>query len=366
MSTTLIPTQDQTQLMLESPMTEAELNQLAEVEKTANRAFEAETTCKIQRAACLLEVYNDKLFRGKGGGRTWGQYLQSIDLARLGYINGLETDTAVCHMNFAMLCEAIDDWNDANPDRPALPYPSAPSYMQGWTLLFDRAREASGVQGTYAPITGATAALKAWKTAVIKNNGQPLTRNNARAIGRQARDAGQGRSPIAPSSSLENLKQFGAGHGPAQNEPEFHQPAANPEVVAQAAADRANRKQREDAYRAEERELREAGIDPRQMSVMEGESEFDAVRECETYSTQLNKVHFELQTLEVWLRGRLNQYGSDGMDFLRSLDAGLYTINDDLKTLYGFRERVDHLIELLEDDIAPGQLSTTVDVEPNR
>jgi hypothetical protein len=364
MSTTLIPTQDQTQLMLESPMTEAELRQLAQLEATGSQSTLAETTCKIQRASCLLQVYNDKLFRGKGGGRTWGQYLQSIDLARLGYVNGLETDTAVCHMNFAMLCEAIDDWNEANPDRPALPYPGAPSYMQGWTLLFDRARTAAGVQGTYAPITGAAAALKAWKTAVIKNNGQPLTRNNARAIGRAARDAGEGRNTLGHSGNLATLKQSAPASGRSENDAEYSQPAANPEVVAQAAADRAARKEQQEAIRAEERELREAGIDPRQISVMEGESEFDAVRECETYSTQLNKVHFELQTLEVWLRGRLNQYGSDGMDFLRSLDAGLYTINDDLKALYGFRERVDELIELLEDDIAPGQLTSTVDVEP--
>ena len=66
-----------------------------------------ETTSKIERALCLLEVYNDKLFRGKAGGRTWGQYLQSIDLAKLGFVNGLDTETAVNWMNYAALCAAI-------------------------------------------------------------------------------------------------------------------------------------------------------------------------------------------------------------------------------------------------------------------
>ena len=121
---TLIPTEDQTQLMLESPMTDSELSQLEAIESRGCQSAKTETMSKIERALCLLEVYNDKLFRGKAGGRTWGQYLQSIDLAKLGFVNGLETETAVNWMNFGALCEAIDDWNDANPDRPALPYPA--------------------------------------------------------------------------------------------------------------------------------------------------------------------------------------------------------------------------------------------------
>ena len=85
MTTTLIPTEDQTQLMLESPMTDSELMQLEQIESRGRQHAKTETTSKIERALCLLEVYNDKLFRGKAGGRTWGQYLQSIDLAKLGF-----------------------------------------------------------------------------------------------------------------------------------------------------------------------------------------------------------------------------------------------------------------------------------------
>ena len=61
----------------------------------------------------------------------------------------------------------------------------------------------------------------------------------------------------------------------------------------------------------------------------------------------------------------MNQYGSDGMDYLRQLDAGLYTISADLKTLYGYRDRLDALIELLESDVEPGTLSpSTYQQEP--
>ena len=174
---TLIPTEDQTQLMLESPMTDTELSQLEQIESRGRQSAKTETLSKIERALCLLEVYNDKLFRGKAGGRTWGQYLQSIDLAKLGFVNGLETDTAVNWMNFGALCEGIDDWNEANPDRPALPYPNGPSYMNGWTLLFDRQR--GDGPGVYAPIVGCSNALSAWKTAVLKNGGEALRQAEA-------------------------------------------------------------------------------------------------------------------------------------------------------------------------------------------
>ena len=52
------------------------------------------------------------------------------------------------------------------------------------------------------------------------------------------------------------------------------------------------------------------------------------------------------------------------MDYLRQLDAGLYTISSDLKTLYGYRDRLDALIELLESDVEPGTLSPPINKNP--
>lgn len=367
MTTTLIPNQDQTQLMLESPMTEAELSQLNQIECRGKKADQSETICKVQKALCLLEVYNDKLFRGKAGGRTWGQYLQSIDLAKLGFRNGLDDESATNWMNFGALCEAIDDWNDANPNRPPLPYPGGSTYMQGWTLLFDRERQRTGVRGVYAPITGAETALQAWKTAVLKNGGDALKLAETRAIGRAARDAGLGRAALtAEGDRSQIVPQVSAAPRGQEPEPEYSQPTVSAADRMQAAADRAAREQRQAAAAAEEKSLRDDGIDPRLISTMEKESEFNAMTECETYSVQLGKLHQDLQTLEVWVRGRLNQYGSEGMDMLRQLDAGLYTISGDIKTLYGYRQRLDDLIELLEDDIEPGSLTPTAQTEPTR
>ena len=220
------------------------------------------------------------------------------------------------------------------------------------------------------PITGAANALKAWKTAVLKNNGDALKKSETRAIGRAARDAGY-RSPrdCTPAmlrfsqSSLHKPEPPRAGPESAP-EPVYEQRTTSAADRMQAAADRAAREQRAATAAAEEKSLREDGIDPRLISTVEKESDFDAMAECETYSVLLGKLHQNLQTTEVWVRGRLNQYGSDGMDYLRQLDAGLYTISADLKTLHGYRDRLDALIELLESDVEPGSLSPTYQQEP--
>ena len=124
----------------------------------------------------------------------------------------------------------------------------------------------------------------------------------------------------------------------------------------EAAAAKLEREQRQATARAEEKSLREDGIDPRSFSVMDKEPDFDVMNECETYSTQMNKVHFELQTLEVWVRGRLNQYGTDGMNMLRQFDAGIYTIKDDIGTITSMGQRLIELADLLQDHVEPGSL----------
>ena len=351
---TLIPASDQVQLMLDSPMTEGEQQQLAAIEARATSSAGKITINKIEMAQCLLEVYNEKLFRGKTGGRTWGDYLQSHDFSRLGFPNALSTQQATNHLNYAALCDAIDDWNDSNPSRQ-LPYPSGSSHLEGWTLLFDRELADSGVQSVtaYMPITGADAALKTWYTAVVNNDGKAPDRNTSRSYGRKARDAGQGRQPAFHAGTPSALNPGSATGGSPNPEPESVQRTVSAQTRMEAAAAQLERDQR----RAEERSLRQDGIDPRSISTMEKESDFDVMNECETYSTQMNKVHLDIQTLEVWVRGRLNQYGTDGMNMLRQFDAGIYSINDDIGTITDMSQRLADLAALLQDHVEPGSMT---------
>ena len=125
----------------------------------------------------------------------------------------------------------------------------------------------------------------------------------------------------------------------------------------EAAAAQLEREERQAAVRANERSLREDGIDPRSVSVMAKEQgDFDVMSECETYSGLLNQTSHEIQRLDVWARGRLNQYGTDGLNMLRQFDAGLYTIKDDISAITQMGERLIELAALLQDHVEPGSM----------
>ena len=352
---TLIPASDQVQLMLDSPMTEGEQKQLAAIEARATSSAGKITINKIEMAQCLLEVYNDKLFRGKTGGRTWGDYLKSHDFSKLGFPNALSTDQAVNHLNYAALCDAIDDWNDENPTRE-LPYPTGSSHLEGWTALFERERQNSGVakMTKYMPITGAKAALKTWYTAVVNNNGKAPDRNTVRAYGRKARDAGMGRSGLAVSN-LPASNPARGGEQKSQPEPESVQRTVSTQTRMEAAAAQLEREQR----RAEERSLRADGIDPRSISTMEKESDFDVMNECETYCNQIGGIASQVQTMRRWVEGRLGEYGTDGLNMLRQFDAGIYSINDDIERITQIREDLERVLDMLTDHYEPGDLKPT-------
>ena len=98
-------------------------------------------------ADCLLRIYQDKLFRGDQGGRSWSDYLAK-EIGLLGY-GKLSTELAADELNWEVLCKAIDEWNQQNPHK-VLGYPKGRSYLDGWTTLFDRSISKGGGTNVYA------------------------------------------------------------------------------------------------------------------------------------------------------------------------------------------------------------------------
>lgn len=358
--TTIVPVETQVQSMLESPMTDSEIKQLFAVETRSQSASSRLISAKIDRAQCLMEVYQDKLFRGKSGGRTWGQYLKSIDLAKIGYESELDTDSASREIMFGLLCRSIDRWNADNPLRPPLPYPGGRSYLQGWTTLFDRTRSAGNGKGTYASFGNCETALEAWKAAVFKNDGKKPSCKASAEIGRQTRDAGLGRKSLSSQGNQQNMRLM-QHESQSSSQPRN----ASTQTRMEAAAAQREREKRQSEQKAEEKSLREDGIDPRLISKMDDGPDIDAMAECETYCTQLNQLQQDVQRIESWVTGRLNLYGSEGMDALRQVDAGIYTINDDVKAISSLGQKLLDLSDLLSDVIQPGDLSSSLfEAEP--
>ena len=361
--TTIIPVETQLQSMLESPMTDSEIDQLSSLESRSNNASSAITVGKIQRAQCLIEVYQDKLFRGKSGGRTWGQYLKSIDMSRLGYSEELNTEAAAREIMFGLLCKAIDRWNNDNPMRPPLPYPAGRSYLQGWATLFERKRAADDI--SYAPFGACESALEVWKSAVFKNDGKAPDQRSSTKIGRAARDSGLGRKSLTHNPVVDNLTSGSTAPMRHRCGPDSQPRNASTQTQMEAAAAQREREEGQAQQKAEEKSLREDGIDPRLISKMDEGPEIDAMAECETYCTQLNQLQQDVQRIESWVTGRLNLYGSEGMDALRQVDAGIYTINDDVKAISSLGQKLLDLSDLLSDVIQPGDLSSSLfEAEP--
>ena len=127
MTTTLIPAEEQTTLYLESPLTPQEKAEKLQLEARSTAAAASKFEKQRIMADCLLRIYQDKLFRGEQGGRTWGDYLAK-EIGLLGY-GSLNTETAANELNWEVLCKAIDEWNKQNPHKE-LGYPRGRSLLR--------------------------------------------------------------------------------------------------------------------------------------------------------------------------------------------------------------------------------------------
>lgn len=342
-TTTIIPAIGQVTDLLDSPMTASE----------KARRIEIEATCSGQtlaRAKGLLSIYQDRLFRGDNGGCTWGEYLQN-DVCRLGY-SELDRAAANLELNWCVLCIAIDKWNAENPSK-YLEYPRTRNYMQGWTTLFDRKPGGSGGGQGYLPFVAdepAAVALKVWKTACFKAGDVPTMRQS-RSIGTTARDQGLGR--VSTSGDVSNFSaparsdcargNHNSYNGFDPNEQEPVDRVIDPEVLQQAENARAAREH--------------AKADPRDFKPLQKHDPIP-MNEAETYCNMMGRLQMETQQLRVWVEGRLNLYGTDGLNALRNgIDLGIYSVSDDVERITAIRKDLETVLDLLTDHIEPGELS---------
>lgn len=346
---TIVPVEGQTQDLLESPMTASETAVKLQLEARSRAASANKFEQQRIMADCLLTIYQDRLFRGENGGRSWGDYLKN-DIKLLGY-GELSTDSAASELNWEVLCQAIDDWNEENPGKQ-LGYPKGRSYMDGWTTLFDR-RITTGGGSAYMPFSDnpATQALKTWKTACFKlaDKGAVPDRRTANAMGRAARDAGEGR--LSPMSRTENNLPLARPGRAADEEPEVVPRTVSPEILRQAEEARAAREA--------------ARLDPRDLEVLDKHDPIP-MNEAETYCGIMSRLQMEAQSLRVWVERCLNLYGSEGMEALRSgIDLGIFDVSDDIQRITAIRDELTRTLDYLTEDLEPGCFSSdTFQQEP--
>ena len=90
----------------------------------------------------------------------------------------------------------------------------------------------------------------------------------------------------------------------------------------------------------------------------------DAGAECKRITHALNDAFKALATLRGILYSQTHKYGSDYLDFLRQVDAGVYSLNNIDEQVQQMGEDVQFIAELLSTDVGAGELAkSTIDLE---
>jgi hypothetical protein len=90
----------------------------------------------------------------------------------------------------------------------------------------------------------------------------------------------------------------------------------------------------------------------------------DAGAECKRITHALNDAHKAIGLLRGILYSQVHKYGSDYLDFLRQVDAGVYSLNNIDEQVQQMGEDIDFIAELLVADVGPGELAqSTIDVD---
>ena len=97
--------------------------------------------------------------------------------------------------------------------------------------------------------------------------------------------------------------------------------------------------------------------------IQKDDDSVDAAGECKRITQAINDAHKAIGLLRGILYSQINKYGRDYMDFLRQVDAGVYSLNNIDDQVQQMGEDIDFITDLLVADVGEGELSkSTIDI----
>jgi hypothetical protein len=94
------------------------------------------------------------------------------------------------------------------------------------------------------------------------------------------------------------------------------------------------------------------------------DSALDAAAESKRIKLAINDAHKAIGLLRGILYSQINKYGSDYLNFLRQVDAGVYSLNDIDEQVQQMGEDIAFISELLVADVGEGELAqSTIEVD---
>jgi hypothetical protein len=321
----------ETQILEESPMTEAEEKELVIVKTAIKTAYADKLERDLAIGAGLLKIFRRKLYRGKEGGRTWEQWLAEESAELTGGRGPIKKDSAQYLRAFYQFrCEVLSPGGGRPRD---LPLPASPYQVRPLLGQLD---------------THPEAAIEMWKAAVTDAKGKVPTFDqvNRAALAYKANEANEARRLSAAQQAAQQ-KAVAASRAASVPTAGNTAPAPAPEPVRDYSSKSEPAAPTIPAWELEK-----------------DDSALDASEECKRVSRAINDAHKAIGLLRGILYSQINKYGSDYLDFLRQVDAGVYSLHNIDEQVQQMSEDIDFISELLVADVGEGELAqSTIEVE---
>lgn len=318
-----------THILEETPMTESEQKELVIVKTAIQAAYTDKLERDLAIGAGLLKIFRRKLYRGKNGGRKWAEWLKAESAELTAGQGSLGEDTALYLRGFYQFrCEVLQPQGGRPGD--SLPLPASPYQVRPLLGQLD---------------THPEAAIEMWKAAVADAKGKVPTFDqvNRAALAYKANEANEARRLSAAEQAA---RQKGLAAARAASVPNAGR--STPEPVRDYSPKPEPAAPTIPAWELEKTD----------------DSSVDAADECKRITVAINDANKAIGLLRGILYSQINKYGSDYLDFLRQVDAGVYSLHNIDEQVQQLGEDVAFISELLVADVGEGELAeSTIDVD---
>lgn len=311
----------QTQVLEQSPMTDAEEKELVIVKTAIHTAYADKLERDLAIGAGLLKILRRKLYRGKSGGRSWEQWLAEESAELTAGRGALGKDTARYLQGFYQF--RVEVLSAAGPGPRSVALPTSAKQIRPLIGQLD---------------THPEAALEMWKAACAQ--------------------AGKGKVP-----TFDQVNRAALAY--KANEANEARRLSAAQQVAQQKAVAASVTNRADAFDdyAPEKTVHSVVPTIPAWDIDKDDSALDAGVECKRVTQAITDAHKAIGLLRGILYSQINKYGRNYLGFLRQIDAGIYSLHNIDEQVEQMHEDIIFITSLLTADVGEGELaSSTVQV----
>lgn len=311
----------QTQVLEQSPMTDAEEKELVIVKTAIQTAYADKLERDLAIGAGLLKIFRRKLYRSKGGGRTWEQWLTEESAELTAGRGALSADQSERLRGFYRF--RVELLSSPAVPRDGIPLPASPYQIRPLLGQLD---------------THPEAAVEMWKAACAQ--------------------AGKGKVP-----TFDQVNRAALAY--KANEANEARRLSAAQQVAQQKAVAASVTNRADAFDdyAPENTVQPMSPTIPAWDIDKDDSALDAGAECKRVTQAITDAHRAIGLLRGILYSQINKYGRDYLGFLRQIDAGIYSLHNIDEQVEQMHEDITFITSLLTADVGEGELaSSTVQV----